>query len=575
MRETRRGAWILALLAVLALILGACGGGDDDNEAADNGGKADEETSTKSDIEERGTGGVLTYGADQEPTGFNTNTSKDNGTSVKNVVENLFFYAAKATPDFKLDYVGLEDEPEVVSESPQTVEWKIKEEAVWSDGTPVTTDDIEYYFNEIEKKDPSKVTEENAKGYVNDVASHVGYDQITKFEKVDDKTFRATFDPVFSDFRGLWTDVPNSTFLKAQAGGWDTGLDANPGPSAGPYMFKEWKKGESLTLERNPKWWGDTKATLDSIVFRFLPESTTQPDALRNNEVDFIYPQPQLDLVDQVEALPEVKSEIGFGPTFEHLTFNTKNEFLRDVAVRKAIAYGVDRDAIVNALMKPFSEKAARLDNRVLVSNQEGYEANGKEYQKRDVEKAKKTLEDAGYALGADKFYAKDGKKVSVRLSTTSGNQTREQQGELIKAQLAEVGIEIRIDNSPSTQLFRDRLPNGDFDIANFAWVGSVFPVTSAVGIYQTGADSNYGAYSNKKFDDIAKKAVSELDDKKALELADQMDKEMWNDLPNLPLYQKPTFLGIRKKFVNVADNTTNEGPFWNAQVWGIAKSAA
>ena len=574
MRALRRSAWIWSLLLVIGLVLGACGGGGDD-DGDDAAGTGDDTETPATDLEERAPGGNLVYAADQEPTGFNGNTSKDNGTSVKNVIENLFFYAAKATPDFKLTYPGLEDEPKVVTETPQVIEWKIKEEAVWDDGTPVTSDDIQNYYDQVEKKDPAKVAEDNPKGYANDVATHVGYDQITKFEKVDAKTFRATFDPVFSDYRGLWTDVPQAKFMLAQPGGWDTGLDNNPGPSAGPYKFKEWKKGESLTLEKNPKWWGEEKPTLDTITFRFLPESTTQPDALRNNEVDFIYPQPQLDLVDQVEQLTDVKSEIGFGPTFEHLTFNLKNEFLGDIAVRKAIAFAVDRDAIVNALMKPFSEKASRLDNRVLVSNQEGYESNGKEYQKVDAAKATSTLEGAGFTKGPDGIYTKGGKKLSLRLSTTAGNQLREQQGELIKAQLAKVGIEIRIDNSPSTVLFRERLPKGDFDIANFAWVGSVFPVTSSVGLYQTGADSNYGAYSSAEFDKIAKDAVSELDEKKSLEFADQMDKAMWKDLPNLPLYQKPTFIGVRSKFVNVKDNTTNEGPFWNAETWGLAKGAA
>ncbi|MBW3556971.1 MAG: ABC transporter family substrate-binding protein [Actinobacteria bacterium] len=560
----------MALLVVLSLVAAACGGGNDTDQEAKSD---DTEEATETKIEERAPGGTLVYGADQEPTGFNGNTSKDNGTSVKNVIENLFYYAVKATPDFGLDYIGLDEEPKVISESPQVIEWNIHKDAVWSDGTPVTTADIKYFWETMEAKDPSKVTEENPKGYIHDVASHVGYEQITKLDVVDDKTFRATFDPTYSDFRGLWFDIPQAKFMQSQPGGWDTGLDNNPGPSAGPYVFKEYKKGESLTLERNPKWWGKVKPTLDTLVFRFLPESTTQPDALRNNEVDFIYPQPQLDLVDQVKALTDVKSEIGFGPIFEHLTFNFQNEFLKDLAVRKAIAHGVDRNAIVEALMKPFSDKASRLDNRVLMSNQEGYKANGKEYQNADPAKAEKALTDGGYTKGPDGFYAKNGKKVSVRLSTTAGNQLREQQGELIKAQLAKVGIDIRIDNSPSKVLFGTRLPAGDFDIANFAWVGSVFPLSGAKQIYETGTDSNYGKYSNPEFDKVAKEAAAELDEKKQLELADQEDVIMWKDLPNLPLYQKPTFLGVRNKFVNVKDNTTNEGPFWNSQTFGLRKA--
>ena len=77
------------------------------------------------------------------------------------------------------------------------------------------------------------------------------------------------------------------------------------------------------------------------MVFRFLPESTTQPAALQNNEVDLIYPQPQLDQVTQVKALPDVTSQINFGPTYEHFDFNFKNEHLGDLKVRQALATGL------------------------------------------------------------------------------------------------------------------------------------------------------------------------------------------------------------------------------------------
>jgi peptide/nickel transport system substrate-binding protein len=561
----------LALVAVLGLVAAACGGGKD-NSGGTTGTQAE---TSGSKIEDRAPGGTLVYAADQEPTGFNGLTSKDNGTSVKNVIENLFFYAVKANPDFSLNYVGLEGEPKLVSEGPQVVEWKINKDAAWDDGTPVTSDDLKYNLEQTELKDPTKVTDENPKGYVHDVATHVGYDQITKFEVVDAKTFRATFDPPYADYRGSWTDIAQAKFMKAQPGGWDTGLDAAPGPSAGPYKLKEWKKGESLTLEKNTKYWGKIKPTLDTIVFRFLPESTTQQSALRNNEVDMIYPQPQLDLVDEVKQLTDVKSEVGFGPVFEHLTFNFQNEFLKDLAVRQAIAYGVDRNAIVAALMKPFSDKAARLDNRVLVATQKGYKANGKEYQTANVTEAQDVLTKAGYTKGADGMFAKGGKKIVLRISTTAGNKTREDQGELIKAQLAKVGIEIKIDNSPSKILFGTRLPGGDFDIANFAWVGTPFPLSGSKQIYETGGDSNYGKYSNADFDKLAKQAASELDATKALDLADQEDVVMWKDLVNLPLYQKPTFLGIRTKYVNIKDNATSEGPFFNSNEWGLKKTAA
>jgi ABC-type transport system substrate-binding protein len=105
-------------------------------------------------------------------------------------------------------------------------------------------------------------------------------------------------------------------------GGWNTGLDKNPEriPVSGPYRVSAWEQGQSLTLARNDKYFGP-KAHLDSIVFRFLPESTTQPSALQNNEVDLSYPQPQLDLVQQVEALPDVTSELNIGLLYAKPTY--------------------------------------------------------------------------------------------------------------------------------------------------------------------------------------------------------------------------------------------------------------
>jgi len=553
LRNTRTGAKILALITSASLILTACGGGGEEpsGEGSGSGGTG---------AGERAEGGTITYGADQEPTGFNGSTSKDNGTSVKNVNESLFYYAVKANPDYTLDFMGLDGPPTVISEDPQVVEWKIKQEAVWSDATPITTADVQYFH-------------ENIINPANDVASRVGYDQITNLEIVDDKTFRATFDPKLSEYEVLWTDIPQAAFMKAQPGGWNTGLDTNPGPSAGPYLLEDggYVPGESLTLVRNDQYWGETKPTLDSIVFRFLPESTTQADALRNQEVDMIYPQPQLDLVEQVGQLePDVTSEIVFGSTFEHLTFNLQNPVLAELPVRQAIAHAVDRNLIVERLMKPFSADASRLDNVVYLSNQEGYEPHGEEYAEQDLAAAKTLMEGAGWALGPDGVYAKGGQRAAFRLTTTAGNALREQQLELISSQLAEAGIEATIDNCPSTCVFGERLPEGNFDVANFAWVGGTTPVSGVTQLYTTGSDSNYGGWTNPEWDALGVQALSEFDEAARTELGNQLDTILWDDMVVLPLYQKPNFLAVTSNAVSIEAHTTFEGPFYNSQAWGV-----
>src|SRR5918998_1686891 len=128
---------LAALLVGLAMVAAACGGGDDGGDTG--GGTAQ--------IQQ---GGTLNYAADQEPTGFNNNTSKDNGTSVANVIRNVFPVAFNLTPDFKVEMNSdLLESAEQTSEDPQTVVYKIKPNAIWSDDTPVSADDFVYLWENL------------------------------------------------------------------------------------------------------------------------------------------------------------------------------------------------------------------------------------------------------------------------------------------------------------------------------------------------------------------------------------------------------------------------------------------
>jgi len=548
MRRPRRRPLHLAVSSLaLALVLAACGGG------GGGGGTGSSATATKD-------GGTLSYAADQEPTGFNNNTSKDNGTSVLNVVINMFPPVFRLHPDYSVQLNNeLMDSAEQTSADPQTIVYKIKQEAVWSDGTPVSADDFIYLWKNL-----------NGSVKDNDVASTTGYDQIKSVKGSDDgKTVTVVFAEPFTDWKSLFYGLLPAHYMEKVAGGWNTGLDKNPEkiPVNGPFKVSTWEQGQSLTLVRNDRYFGP-KAHLDSVVFRFLPESTTQPAALQNSEVDLIYPQPQLDLVAQVKALPDVTSELNIGLSFEHFDFNFKNEHLADPAVRKAIATGMNIPELVNRTVKQFTDQAQPLGNRIWLPGQKYYQDHFGEYGKGDTAGATKLLEDAGYAKGADGVYAKGGQRLSLRISTTAGNQLRETQEQLFQAQMKDIGVEIKIANADSTKLFGDWLPGGNFDIANFGWVGNPFAISSSQDIYRTGGGGNYGQYASKKVDQLFAQAVREVDEAESAELGNQIDQQLTADMATIPLYAKPTYLAVRKTFTGVGDNATQEGPFWNSNLW-------
>jgi peptide/nickel transport system substrate-binding protein len=539
---------LAALLVGLAMVAAACGGGDEDT--GDTGGEAQ--------IKE---GGTLNYAADQEQAGFNINTTKDILQALQNITTNIYPSVYVVHPDFTVHLdTALMDSAELTSQDPQTVVYKIKQNAVWSDGTPISADDFSYFWENCNGKDKKA-----------DCASTAGYQDIESVTGSDGgKTVTTVYSKKFADWQSLFSNgIVPAHYVKEQPGGWNTGLDKNPQkiPSGGPFIVESYTPGQSLTVARNDKYFGP-KPHLDKIVYRFLPESTTQPAALQNNEVDMLYGQPQLDQVQVVKGIPDVTNQINFGLSFEHLDFNFKNPLLADVAVRKAFATGLNLQQIVDRTVKQFSDKAQMLGNRIWMNNQPEYQDHRGSYGSGDTAAAEKLLTDAGYTKGSDGIYAKGGKKLSFNISTTAGNALRETQEQLIQAQAKAFGMDIKIKNAEADVLFGEWLPEGNFDIANFAWVATPF-FSSNKDIYSTGGGQNYGKYGNPQVDQLFTQGVAELDRNKMVELSNQIDQKLYDDMATFPLYQKPTFIAWRNTYVGIGDNTSTQGPFWNANTWG------
>ena len=133
---------------------------------------------------------------------------------------------------------------------------------------------------------------------------------------------------------------------------------------------------------------------------------------------------------------------------------------------------------------------------------------------------------------------------------------------------MKEIGVEIKIANADSQKFFGEWLPRGNFDIANFAWVGTPFAISSSQDVYRTGGGSNYGNYGNPRVDALFRQAVAETDEAKSAELGNQIDQILTDDMATIPLYVKPSFIAYRNTFVGIHDNA-NESPFYNAGTWG------
>jgi peptide/nickel transport system substrate-binding protein len=552
-----RSRWLVAVV-VLALVAGALVWA---TVGADRRRPADQADGIRD-------GGTVTFAAIGEPTGFNPHTSVNNSPELQNVVVNVYPSVFRPQPDFSVHFDReLMVSAELTAEEPQTVTYRIQDDAVWSDGTPISDDDFAYLWRRSNGSDRRA-----------DVVSTTGYQDIERVTgSPDGKTVTVRFARPFADWRSLFSNLLPSHHVERQPGGWTTGLDRRPEqiPSGGPFQIARHDREQSLTLERNPSYWG-RPAHLDRLVLRFLPDAMAQAAALRNDEVDVIYaPQPQVDVVRTVRDLPGVASEVRLGLGFEHLTFNLAHPILRDLAVREAIALAVDRQQLLDRTVGQISDNAQVLGNRIWLVGQAGYEDHSDGYGRGDVAAAAARLEQAGWTEGAGGVRVRNGRKLLLRYTTTQGVRGREQAGELLQDQLARVGIDLELRPTAPDTLFVDQLPDGGFDIAAFAWVGNPFTVSGNRDTYVTGAGLNYGGFSDPEVDALFERATAELDPDRSAALANQIDRRLWEGLPSIPLYQRATILAWRDTLRNVSENPTTEGPLWNAESWAFAAGTA
>jgi peptide/nickel transport system substrate-binding protein len=559
-----------------AMVLAACSSGN-----SNNGGG----TSAKQ-------GGRVVYGESTDwPENLFPFISAGNATSVANIEAQLLPQVFTLEPDFTVQYNKdlLTAEPtSTVSGNTQTITYKLNPKAVWSDGEPINAKDFDFTWRMQKSSDP-------AAGGCPDLLSTSGYDQIQSVKGSDnDKTVTITLSPPFADWKGMFAtnsnpllpahlmDKPTQAEICAEvAKGWPIADGLPSDISGGPWQLKKSNINNSkqiVVLTHNDKYWG-AKPHLDQLVIQGVSnDPNTFVNGLKGGELNMIYPQPQLDMVDQIKALsPNVTSGISFGLTFEHLDFNTTDPFLSDLKVRQAFGMALNREEIVKQTVGQFSSDAKVLDNRIWMNNQPQYKDTAPDqYKKQNTAQAKALLESDGFTLGSDGIYQKGGKELSFKIDTTVNNQLRQTTIEVMIPQLQAAGIKASFNANPDIFKGPDSptsLNAGGFQVALFAWVGSPFITTLTQPYVAPKGDSigqNYSRIGSPQIDALIKQAAQEPDTTKQADLGNQIDKLLWDQMGTIPLYQKPTFIAYSSNIQGPKDNATLQGPLWNASTWSL-----
>ena len=379
------------------------------------------------------TGGTVIFGAEQEPPCLNgaldgcnnTWTSWTVGTSLRAL------YIIK--PSFAIVPDMADGEAKVSRTGGKfTLTIKIKKQAVWNDGVPVTVKDFVYTMQSY--LDPK-----------NEVAGRSGWDSIGSVKSLskDGKTFRVIFKTPYAPWKVL---LATSLYPQHALQGTDFNTVWNENynnPKTGkamgngPFILSNYTKGQSITMTRNPKWWGPHKPYLDKVVFVFRTNTDTEIQAIRGGEVDAIYPQPQLQLVD-LRNQPGLKIESNAGTTFEHFDYNQQLKggmpLFRAPWFRQAVSYAINRQAIINQIYKRFNPKQGVLQNLSYANSQKGqYQPHFGVYSYSPA-KVAALMQKHGCTKGSDGIFTCQGTKASIKIGTTSGNRLRELVVEIAQA---------------------------------------------------------------------------------------------------------------------------------------------
>lgn len=421
----------------------------------------------------------------------------------------------------------------------QTIVYTLNPKAKWNDGKTIGLADFVGHWKALKK---------SGQGY--NITSSVGYEKIQSIKK--GKTANeivVTFSEVYPDWQPLFSSLLPAK-ITASPGAFNTAWKNGPTITTGPFVFVGVDKtAKTITLKRNPKWWGN-RAVLDKIIFKALPQ-VAQIDALINGEIDYMDIGNDINALTRARASAKLSVRVAKAPTHEHFTFGPVTAVTQDVAVRQAIMLSIDRQQIATAIQGVVDPKVKPNNNHVFLDGTGCTQDNTGKLGKRDLTAAAKLLDGAGWAKGSDGIRAKGGTRLSVKLIYPSGNVNRRDTVLLASAMAKEAGIELVPTLIPTADYFGKYVLVSNFELAIFAWVGTNFPISSTSNVYGVGKPQNFSNIGNTKIDGLFKKANNVLDLAKRCALANEADKEVFQMVHSITLFQRNNVVGVPKNVAN------------------------
>lgn len=467
----------------------------------------------------------------------------------------------------------------LISEDGLTITIPLNEEAMWSDGEPVTANDFVFTYEMI--MDPA-----------NTVQTTWPYaDYLESVTAADDHTLVLEFTEPFAPWATTIFVVSDSVLpehvlrpvFEAEGTLDEAEWNRNPTVGNGAFILKEWEAASHIILEANDNYWRG-RPTLDEIHILIVPDDEAQMAAIKTGDTDIgvflsyadVPTIEELEDVDLVMVLSGYNESWFFNLNTDETAAKNGHPALQDVRVRQAIAYAVDFDAICEELLYGKTYPPATYWEET------PYAYPDANLYKYDPEKAKALLDEAGWVdTNGDGTRDKDGVELVLVYSTTAGREVREQTQVVAQQYLADVGIGIEIANNSYDTMWNSYgeggpIATGNYDIAQWSdcpdfpdpneeqWLCSEIPSEE----YPDGL--NWFGVCDEELDALVQAQAVESDPDKRIQLFHDIGKMISEKVYWLGVWHDNDLWTINKRTEKI--EISGATPFWNTHEWDVAE---
>ena len=493
-------------------------------------------------------GGWLVWNLRGEPSSLNTilpGTSYGSYVALGNIFEQLLHYdidEVKLVPwlaeSFEISEDGLE------------IYFKLRDDIHFSDGVPITADDVIFTFETI--MNPG----------VDATVHRSYYSKIDKVVRISDREVKFVMKEVYFkslDMTGLLEVYPKHIYEFEDAEEFNK-WRSNP-VGSGPYVFEKWDVGKEIVLRRNENYWGK-KPKIDKIVFKFISNEVAALQSLRSHDIDFIETATEqfVELSKDKEFVKDVKCLSSFDPStgYGGIGWNLDTVYFEDKRVRRAMTHIIDREAINEHIYKGIGH----ISTGPLYMFGSQYDSSIEPWP-YDLEKARQLLSEAGWKdRDGDGILDRKGVAFRFKFMYPSGGGAGPKMAKLLKDEASKVGIDV-IPEPYEWSIFAERLKKREFDCFIIHWSAPVlqdpYQLWHSSQVGKSG--SNYVGFRNAEVDAIVEEARRTVDEGERDKLYHRFHRIIHEEQPYTFLITRPKLYFLDGRFENVKVHTLGLDP--------------